>query len=90
MTERASRLIYRDPLEIMLQEDGILNDDEKTVNTGGEIMSSLLPDAAGRILREASLTPLDPTSRDPGLARRKAIDRAHEQVKARWPILFAK
>lgn len=62
-------------------------DEEKTINTGGEF-NSFLPLPAARILREAAATPLDPRSLDPGLARRKAIDRAHAEVKARWPQFF--
>lgn len=62
-------------------------DEEKTTNTGGEL-HSFLPLPAARILKEAAATPLDPTSLDPGLARRKAVDRAHTEVKARWPHLF--
>lgn len=62
-------------------------EDEKTVNTGGEI-HSFLPLPAARILRDAAATPLDPAALDPGLARRKAVDRAHSEVKARWPHLF--
>lgn len=50
--------------------------DEKTTNTGGEIRSHL-PPAAAKLLQEAAETPLDHTSIDPGLKRRKAIDRAH-------------
>lgn len=62
-------------------------DEEKTVNTGGEI-HSMLPLPAARILREAAATPFDPRALDPGLARRKAVDRAHTEVQARWPHLF--
>ena len=61
--------------------------EEKTVNTGGEIHSNL-PLPAARILKEAAATPLDPTALDPGLARRKAVDRAHVEVRCRWPNLF--
>lgn len=61
--------------------------DEKTSNTGGEI-HSFLPLPAARLLQEAAETPLDPDALDPGLARRKAVDRAHIEVKARWPHLF--
>ena len=62
-------------------------DDEKTINSGGEF-HSFLPLPAARILKEAAATPLDPTALDPGLARRKAVDRAHSEVQARWPHLF--
>lgn len=64
-----------------------MSDDEKTINTGGEI-HSILPLPAARILREAAATPLDPMALDPWLARRKAVDRAHTEVKARWPQFF--
>lgn len=64
-------------------EDGT----EKTTNTGGEILTSL-PAAAARLLQEAAATPLDHSAIDPGLKRRKAIDRAHEEVRSRWPNLF--
>ena len=62
-------------------------DDEKTINSGGEF-HSFLPLPAARILKEAAATPLDPTALDPGLARRKAVDRAHELVREKWPKLF--
>ena len=65
----------------------MLNDDEKTINHGGEI-ESFLPPAAARMLKEAAATPLDPLSVEPGLRRRKAVDRAHEQVRNRFPNLF--
>lgn len=65
----------------------MLKDDEKTTNQGGAI-ESFLPPAAVRLLKEAADTPLDQSSLDPGLARRKAVDRAHEQVRNRWPRLF--
>jgi hypothetical protein len=64
-----------------------VTEDEKTVNTGGEIHSNL-PLPAARILKEAAATPLEPGALDPGLARRKAVDRAHSEVQARWPHLF--
>jgi hypothetical protein len=57
------------------------------VNTGGEIHSNL-PLPAARILKEAAATPLDQRALDPGLARSKAVDRAHSEVQARWPHLF--
>lgn len=62
-------------------------DEEKTINTGGDF-SSILPLPAAQILREAAATPLDPRALDPGLARRKAVDRAHDEVRSRWPKLF--
>lgn len=62
-------------------------DDERTVNTGGEI-HSILPPAAAKILKDAAQTPLDPEAADPGLARRKAQDRAFARVRAGWPRLF--
>lgn len=62
-------------------------DDERTVNTGGEIRS-ILPQAAAQILKDAAATPLDATASDPGFSRRKALDRAHAQVKTRWPQFF--
>lgn len=62
-------------------------DDERTVNTGGEIRS-ILPPAAAQILKDAAATPLDAEAPDPVFARRKAMDRAYAQVKARWPKLF--
>jgi hypothetical protein len=65
-------------------------EEERTVNTGGEIVSTLLPALAGQILQDAAETPLDLTSLDPAMKRRKAIDKAHEMVQARWPNLFAK
>ena len=64
-----------------------MSEDEKTTNTGGEI-HSFLPLPAARLLKEAAETPLDPNALDPGLARRKAVDRAHEEVRSRWPKLF--
>ena len=64
-----------------------MSEEEKTVNLGGEF-NSFLPLPAAQILREAAATPLDPTALDPGLARRKAVDRAHSEVQARWPHLF--
>lgn len=64
-----------------------MEDNEKTINTGGVITSNL-PLPAARLLQEAAATPLDPTSLDPALKRRKAIDRAHEEVRNRWPNLF--
>ena len=65
-------------------------EEEHTVNTGEEIASMLLPAQAGQILRDAAATPLDFTSLDPSMERRKAIDKAHEMVQAKWPHLFAK
>jgi hypothetical protein len=64
-----------------------MSEDEKTINTGDEIHSPL-PLPAARLLKEAAETPLDPTALDPRLARRKAVDRAHEEVRSRWPKLF--
>lgn len=64
-----------------------MSEEDKTINAGGEI-HSFLPLPAARLLKEAAETPLDPMASDPGLARRKAVDRAHEQVRARWPQLF--
>ena len=64
-----------------------MNDEEKTINTGGEIHSNL-PLPAARILKDAADTPLDPTALDPGLSRRKAVDRAHTLVRTKWPHLF--
>ena len=64
-----------------------MSEDEKTVNMGGDI-HSFLPLPAARLLKEAADTPLDPTALDPGLARRKAVDRAHEMVREKWPKLF--
>lgn len=65
-----------------------MSEDEKTTNTGGDLSHGLLPEAAARMLREAAATPPDPLSLDPLLARRKAVDRAHEEVRSRWPKLF--
>lgn len=65
-----------------------MTDDEKTINTGGEFGHNLLPAHAAHILREAAETPLEPGALDPGLARRKAVDHAYADVRARWPSLF--
>ena len=65
-----------------------MTDEETTINTGGDMAHNLLPPHAVHILREAAATPLEPGALDPGLNRRKAVDRAHVQIRDRWPQFF--
>lgn len=50
--------------------------------------AKLLPPAAAKMLQDAAATPLDNSAPNPEFARRKAVDNALAQVRARYPQFF--